>query len=235
MGGKDDDDESLVKKVTNQLADYVFSLVVPIAILTYAAPQKSMNYIVDSAYSKASLITDLNFTTVWNTTSDLINKTIPMLDMERQAVGHLVEQSDHYFWEFYESHWIDLLKEYWQYAAGAVAVLVIVMLLFPWRKLVDWVAGAIWRTIILFLGVLPLDSVGSLSEDETGNYEIFLVVGAVALTLLINYAAWWSVWFLLRFTFTLTTNALALAFGTVWRAAFGGRKGKQKILYDKND
>jgi hypothetical protein len=66
-----------------------------------------------------------------------------------------------------QSEWIDLLVEYWQYAAGALMVLAIIMMLFPWGKLIDWIAQSAWRTVMLFVGVLPLDDgLNSISDNE---------------------------------------------------------------------
>jgi len=228
------DEDSVYKKVTSQVADYLFSLVVPVAILTYVAPQKSFNYIIDSAYSKVSVVTDINTEVIWNTTADLLNKTAPMLWMEGEVVGRIIEQSDEFLVSVYQSHWIEILKFYWQYTAAVLAVLLIIVLVFPWQKLADWVAGSIWRTIILFMGVMPLDDgLTTLSDHETGNYEIFITVGAVAFTLLINYLAWWSVWWMLRQLGTQGISLAAMAGAKVWRAAIEGVRGKkQEVLVD---
>jgi len=225
----DKEEESFTKKVTSQVVDYLFELVVPLAILFYVAPQKSLNYVVDNAYSKASMITDINLNTVWNTTSDLINKTFPMLQMEGQAIGHVLEQSDDFFIAAYQSPWIDTLLFYWRFTLSVLALLTLAMLLFPWRKLLDWVADSIWRTIILFLGVLPLDDgLSTLSDSETGNYEIFIAVGSVILTLAINYLAWWSVWFILRRLGKVTLVLAAAGFRKVWGKAWGSVRGRRK-------
>ena len=46
-------------------------------------------------------------------------------------------------------------------------VLAIIMMLFPWGKLIDWVAQSAWRTVMLFVGVLPLDDgLDSISDAE---------------------------------------------------------------------
>lgn len=98
------------------------------------------------------------------------------------------------------------------------------LLLFPWNKLVEWVTGTIWRTILLLLSILPLDDgLETLSDQEVlldnvpnseilisnqaGNYDIFITVGAVALTLGINYLVWWGSWWFFRqaCSFTITT------------------------------
>jgi hypothetical protein len=229
-----EEEESFVKQVSSQVADYLFSLVVPVAILTYVAPQKSLNYIADNAYSKVSMVTDIDMEVVWNTTSDLFNKTVPMLQMEGEVLGQLIEKSDDFIVSVYNSPWIDTLVSYWQYTAGVLAVLALVMLLFPWRKLVDWVAGSIWRTIILFMGVLPLDDgLETLSDKETGNYEVFIVIGAVALTLLINYLTWCLVWWGIRSLTSLVLRLMGKGIkqsgSAVWGTVTGSRYQNRKI------
>lgn len=55
----------------------------------------------------------------------------------------------------------------YQYAAIAAVILAIIMSLFPWGKLVDWVAQSAWRTVMLFVGVLPLDDgLDTLNDKE---------------------------------------------------------------------
>lgn len=220
---------SFTKQVASQVVDYLFSLAVPVAILTYVAPQKSFNFIADSAYSKAAMLRDFDLNIIWNTTADLINETIPMLQTEREVIGHIIEQSDDYLISVYQYPWLDFLQTQWPYALAAFVALVITLLLVPWQRISDWVTDVIWRTIVLFLGVLPLDGgIGQLNEDkESGNYEVFIVAGAVALTLGVNYlvwrGAWWGAW-------QLKNNVAPRAFGSVTCKVRGMLRGKPKEI-----
>jgi len=180
----------LVKKVTSQVADYLFSLVVPVGILLYVAPQKSLTYIVDSAKEQVSAITEFDFEVAWNATKDLVERTVPILQTEGEAISDVAQQVPDYVVSVYQSEWLGTLQEYWQYALGVAAILAIIMMIFPWKKLMDWVAQSAWRTAMLFVGVLPLDDgLDSISDNETGTYEIVLVAGSILLTLAINYGA----------------------------------------------
>jgi len=205
-----EEEESFTKKVASQVGEYVFSMVVPVAILCYVAPQKSLSYIIDNAQDKVSSITEFDPTVLWNATSDLVDKTIPILKMEGDALASAFDQADDYFFAVYASPWLENIN--WKYALIALAVLTLVGFLFPWRKLVDWAAKSVWRTIVLVLGVLPLDDgLTTLSDKETGTYDICIVTGAVLLTFAINSVALWGLWWVLRQLGLLLLSALALA------------------------
>jgi len=255
FGGGDDDkkeeEETLVTQVTSQVVDYLFSLVVPVGILLYVAPQKSLTYIVDNAKEQVSAITEFDFGVAWNATLDLVDRTVPILQTEGEAISSAAGQVPGYFTAVYESEWLNVLQEYWQYCAGVLVVLMIIMSIFPWRKLKDWIAQSAWRTVMLFVGVLPLDDgIDSISDNETGTYEIVLVGGSIILTLAINYVAllatWWLIKKILLFIFSgivkLAKKLLAKQVSLVWEgikkaiAVVFGRKGKQAAkLEDKED
>eukprot|EP00026_Physarum_polycephalum_P015195 Phypoly_transcript_15822.p1 GENE.Phypoly_transcript_15822~~Phypoly_transcript_15822.p1 ORF type:complete len:251 (+),score=45.78 Phypoly_transcript_15822:106-858(+) len=242
FGGKEEEpEETLVQKVTSQVADYLFSLVVPVGILLYVAPQKSLSYIVDNAKEQVSSITEFDFEVAWNATKDLAGKTLPLLQMEGEAISHAAEQVPGYVSTVYNSEWLNLLQEYWQYAAGVVVLLAIVLSLFPWGKLIDWVAQSAWRTVMLFVGVLPLDDgLDSISDNESGTYDIVLVGGSILLTLAINYGALlatcWLIKKALLFIFagivSLAKRLLAKQVSWAWTAikiGFGKVFGRKKV------
>jgi hypothetical protein len=196
---KEQEEETLVQKVTSQVADYMFSLVVPVGILMYAAPQKSLTYIVDNAKEQVSSLADFDFEVAWNATVDLVERTVPILQMEGEVISNAAAQVPDYAISVYQSEWLDTLAAYWQYCAGVLVVLAIIMALFPWRRLIDWIAQSAWRTAMLFVGVLPLDDgLDSISDKETGTYEIVLVGASILLTLAINYAGLVGTWWLLK-------------------------------------
>jgi len=238
---KDDEEETLVQKVTSQVADYLFSLVVPVGILLYAAPQKSLSFIVDSAKEQVSAITEFDFEVAWNATKDLAGKTVPLLQMEGEAISHAAEQVPGYVSSVYHSEWLNLLQEYWQYVAGVVVILAIILSLCPWGKLIDWIAQSAWRTVMLFVGVLPLDDgLDSIADNESGTYDVVLVGGSILLTLAINYAAllasWWltkkALLFIVAGIMSLARKLLAKQVSWVWaviKIGFGKVFRRQKV------
>jgi len=220
---EEEQEETLFQKVTAQVGDYLFSLVVPVSILLYAAPQKSLSYIVDNAKEQVSAISDFDPEVAWNTTLDLINKTVPILQMEGEVLVQAADKSFAYFYYIYDSPWLEMIN--WQYAAVVMGIFVIILSLFPWGKLIDWVAQSAWRTVMLFVGVLPLDDgLDSLNDKESGTYDVALVAGSIILTLGINYiiliSVWWglkkAILFILSGIASLLRKLLAKQIGWIW-------------------
>jgi len=203
MGNKkveeNEEDESYTSKAFHFAVDYVFSMIIPVAILVYAAPNKSVDFIVDSVKEKADLVLDVNLSDVTDAFSSIFEEMIPMLQAELDAFKAVASQPwATYFSSAYE--WLEVLP--WQVVAGVSVVLLLAILFFPWRLLASWVANTIWRTAFLFIGMMPVDDgVSLLSDKEAGNYRIFVVVAAALLTLIANYVTWVLFWVVLRFSF----------------------------------
>jgi len=195
---EEEEEESLTKQVIKQLWSYLLAMIVPVTILACVAPQKSFTYVIDSAYSKASMLLNMDMDRVWYITNDLVNKTTEMLQVEREAISQAIDQSRAFSTALRESSWLEIVEDNLYIALGAVAALTIALMLVPWNKLRRWVANIMWRTIVLFLSVLPLDNgLGHLSDEKGGDYEIFVVASAVAITLGVNYLLWCGTWWFL--------------------------------------
>jgi len=202
MGNKkeeSDEDESYTSKAFHFALDYVFSMIIPIAILVYAAPNKSVDFIVDSVKEKADLVLDVNLDDVQEAIVQIYKEMLPMLNAELEAFKAVASQPwGTYLGAAYE--WVEVLP--WQAIAVVSVVLLLAILFFPWRILANWAANTIWRTAFLFIGMMPVDDgVSLLSDKEAGNYQVFVVVAAALLTLIANYLSWVLFWFLLRLTF----------------------------------
>jgi len=203
MGNKkaeeNEEDESYTSKAFHFAVDYVFSMIIPIAILVYAAPNKSVDFIVDSVKEKADLVLDVNLSDITDALSSIFEEMIPMLQAELDAFKAVASQPwASYFTSAYS--WLEVLP--WQVVAGVSVVLLLAVVFFPWRILATWVANTIWRTAFLFIGMMPVDDgVSLLSDKEAGNYRIFVVVAAALLTLIANYVTWVLFWVVLRFSF----------------------------------
>jgi len=222
MGKKDEENEeegSIVSKALRFALDYIFSMIIPVAILVYAAPNKSVDFVVESVKEKADLVLDVNFADVQDAITEVFKETLPMFEAEIQAINTVFSQP----WGTYFSgaySWVEVLP--WQVAAGSATVLLLAVLFFPWRSLATWTANTVWRTVFLFIGMMPVDDgVSILSDKEAGNYRIFVTVAAAILTLIANYLTWILFWAVLRFSF----RGLI---GLVWGAAKPKRDGKKK-------
>jgi len=230
MGKKaeeNEEDESYTSKAFHFALDYVFSMIIPVAILVYAAPNKSVDFIVDSVKEKADLILDVNFSDIQEAFYSIFEEMLPMLQAELDAFKAVASQP----WATYFSaaySWVEVLP--WQAVAVVSVVLLLAVLFFPWRILATWTANTIWRTAFLFIGMMPVDDgVSLLSDKEAGNYRVFVVVAAALLTLIANYVSWVLFWVVLRFFFR---GLFRLVRGSPKKKAEAPKKGK-KVVAEK--
>jgi len=194
---ENEEEETYFKQATSMVVDYVFSMVIPVAILIYAAPSKSVDFIVESVKEKVDLVIDINFDDVWEALANVYKEMIPMLQAELEVLQTVSSQPwASYFTLVYSK--IEFLP--WYVFAGAAVVTLLVIFFVPWRTIAGWVAKTVWRTVFLFIGMLPVDDGFSLlSDKDAGNYQIFVVVLAAVLTLIANYLLWVIFWASLRF------------------------------------
>jgi len=211
----DDEDQSLFRQALGMVTDYVFSMIIPVGILLYAAPHKSTEFIADSVKSKVSAISEIGLEDVTFAATSTYEKALPMLQSEVEFIQSLYHTVPTYFESV--SKFLTLVP--WEYMAGASAVLLVALLFFPWHVITKRVSNTIWRTVGLFVGLMPLDDgLDVLSDKETGNYQIVIVFAAILATIVVNFLAFWLVRIILRFVGSVIAGwSKSLFFATVGR------------------
>jgi len=196
---KDDEEEegSYLKQAGQFVMDYVIDMIIPVAILFYAAPGKSVDFIVDNLQEKLDMVTGINFSDVWEAIVNVYTEMLPMLSAELEVLKTVLSQPwASYFNVVYS--WVEILPWYVYAVSGVVLLLAFIFV--PWRTIAEQIGKTVWRTVFLFIGMMPVDDGFSLlSDKDAGNYRIFIVVAAALLTLITNYLLWLLFWASLRF------------------------------------
>eukprot|EP01111_Echinosteliopsis_oligospora_P017904 TRINITY_DN794_c0_g1_i1.p1 TRINITY_DN794_c0_g1~~TRINITY_DN794_c0_g1_i1.p1 ORF type:complete len:306 (+),score=127.14 TRINITY_DN794_c0_g1_i1:90-1007(+) len=194
---EEEEEESMLRKVVGAVGEYVFSLVIPVAILLYAAPQKSTDYILDSVKSKVSFVETITWEDVTMAITSVYKEVVPLVATEVEMISSALQHLPYYF-NYFVSF---VMVQEWKYVAAAAVLLLIVFAIFPWRTVTGWLAKTLWRSVSLCLGLLPLeDGADVLTDREAGNYRIAIVGAAVIITLIGNYAVLTFFWWFLRYS-----------------------------------
>eukprot|EP01112_Ceratiomyxa_fruticulosa_P020117 TRINITY_DN6760_c0_g1_i2.p1 TRINITY_DN6760_c0_g1~~TRINITY_DN6760_c0_g1_i2.p1 ORF type:complete len:162 (+),score=21.35 TRINITY_DN6760_c0_g1_i2:519-1004(+) len=140
---------------------------------------------------------------------------LPMLSAELEVLKTVLSQPWASYFNIVYS-WLEILPWYVYAVAGVVLLLAFIFV--PWRTIAESIGKTVWRTVFLFIGMMPVDDGFSLlSDKDAGNYQIFIVVAAAVLTLITNYLLWLLFWASLR----LVTRGV---WQLVWNRAKGGLK-----------
>jgi len=218
---KDEEEEegSYLKQAGQFVLDYVMDMIIPIAILFYAAPGKSVDFIVDNLQDKLGLVTNVDFKDVWEAMGNVYTEMLPMLSAELDVLKTVLSQPwASYFNVVYS--WMEILPWYVYAVSGVFLLLAFIFV--PWRTIAESLGKTVWRTVFLFIGMMPVDDGFSLlSDKDAGNYQIFIVVAAAVLTLITNYLLWLLFWASLR---VITRGAWNL----VWNRGKGLKKSKSQ-------
>eukprot|EP01119_Soliformovum_irregulare_P005353 TRINITY_DN17121_c0_g1_i1.p1 TRINITY_DN17121_c0_g1~~TRINITY_DN17121_c0_g1_i1.p1 ORF type:complete len:275 (+),score=93.39 TRINITY_DN17121_c0_g1_i1:61-885(+) len=209
------EDRGHLRQIVDMVTDQLFSMVIPVAVLSYAAPQKSVDFIMQTAQSKYDQIQSINFEAIGTGISDVFNKTVPMLQTEVDVMKVVADETPQYVEQAYA--YAELIP--WEWWAGFGAVIVLIGLCIPWRRISEWLSASVWRTVLLLTTVLPLDEGLDVLEDkEAGNYAIMVTISSILCTLAINYAILWVTWWIVR---TILRKIRNLIWGTI-KGIFGG-------------
>eukprot|EP01113_Clastostelium_recurvatum_P017064 TRINITY_DN1999_c0_g1_i1.p1 TRINITY_DN1999_c0_g1~~TRINITY_DN1999_c0_g1_i1.p1 ORF type:complete len:260 (+),score=51.00 TRINITY_DN1999_c0_g1_i1:78-857(+) len=192
---KGEDKPSLFRQATDYVVEYVFSLVIPVSILLYAAPGKTLDYVAGSVEEKVAFFLDVGWEDVVHALTSVLHETLPMLETEWDVIVKVLGHLPTYLRMVFD--WTTLLP--YEYLAVAGVLALISALIFPYKTLKGWIGKTMWRTIVLFLGVMPVDDgMALLADKEAGNYRILVVISAILCTIAANYLAWTLSWVALR-------------------------------------
>eukprot|EP01120_Amphizonella_sp_Union-15-10_P008378 TRINITY_DN3003_c0_g4_i5.p1 TRINITY_DN3003_c0_g4~~TRINITY_DN3003_c0_g4_i5.p1 ORF type:complete len:143 (-),score=23.30 TRINITY_DN3003_c0_g4_i5:26-454(-) len=138
------EEETLFQRGVSLVLENIFSLVIPVSILLYVAPQKSLEFVTSNLKSKIEFVETINLEDISNTAVDVWQETVPMLQTEAEFGQTLVTKAPGFFAMLYSG--ISFVP--WEYLAIAAVAIGILAVVFPWGKLLGFLSTTLWLSLI---------------------------------------------------------------------------------------